>query len=242
MRAPSPRRRFPGLGGFNFGAFFLTTKLFDTVNTYNVAAISPAAAEFVSVDLATIGGSAVVTMPVTAVIGQCIGVVPSSEFAGADISFVGPAAPALRFVGESALFTWSGAAWLPVSYVLLDLLYTAFGEISGDTTSSATYVPLLTDGIGAPPAGSFLQIDASLNVEVVTASTVYAQLLVDGAFVREVSIGLSPGGRGMLTFSERVPIATDSTPVDVAIEWHVGSALETATNLATTLRTIVTVV
>lgn len=113
MRRPSPRR-FPGLGGLNFGALFgMTTKLFDTVTVLSAAAAyAPVAAEDVQIDLAAIGADVTITFPAAGTTGQCIGLTLLTELAGSDVTFAGPVdllVGNLVNAGDCQLFTWDNA-------------------------------------------------------------------------------------------------------------------------------------
>lgn len=113
------RRRVRTGSGFNWGAFFMPTKLFNVVNVYDTPAltdINPVAAEDVQIDLAAIGGNVNVNFPATGIEGQAIGVCLLSESAGFAAGYVGPVdvlvSSSLQRAGDCELFTWDAGASL----------------------------------------------------------------------------------------------------------------------------------
>lgn len=225
----------------------MVTKLFNTAQSYAVAAIAPPAARFVQIDLATIAANTTVTFPASATVGQCIGLLLTSDNGGASsVTGAGPvdAEPfPLTFAGDSALFTWTGTLWRPVAERhAATFASSAYDNQIGATTSSVAPATLLTVNNIATPLNGYLQIDAALDVRLTgAAGRVLASLLVDGVGVRDLSLSLVVNGEGMLTFVERVQ-STYSGVHSVEIQWSVSTVLATATNLVTTLRVFATLV
>lgn len=115
------RRKFPASSGLNWSNFFMPTKLFDTVNTYNSApAINASIAEMLLIDISAIGGDVTVTFPVGTTEGQCIGIQVLQENGTNGIYGAGPVDSrpfSLSYNGDCALWTWDvdSATWMLVS-------------------------------------------------------------------------------------------------------------------------------